>query len=350
MTTLSDTDRAEFIAGLPKCEMHVHLEGTLSPELKLRLAQRNGIAIGQSTVEEVEASYQFDSLTTFLAVYYPAMAVLVTEEDFADLVMDYLRRAKADNVRRAEMFFDPQAHTSRGVHFDTVVNGYLAGVQRGRDELGISADLIMCFLRDMSAESAMATLEAAMPFKDRIIAVGLDSDERGNPPEKFAEVYARAREAGFHLTMHCDIDQPGSIDNIRTALHVIGVERLDHGTNIVEDPSLVAFVRDRGIGLTCCPISNAFVTDKMKSGEIIELLHDGVRVTVNSDDPAYFGGYVTANFVALADDAALDLDDLVLLARNSFEIAWISDEERAGHLAAVDDHVQAWNASRSRTE
>jgi adenine deaminase len=338
-------DRTEFATGLPKCELHVHLEGTLMPDLKLRLAERNGIDIGQSTVEEVEATYEFDSLTSFLAVYYPAMQVLVTADDFRDLAYDYLTRAAAQGVRYAEMFFDPQAHTTRGVPFAAVVEGYHRATVDAEADLGIRSELILCFLRDMSAESAMEALEASLPHRDLIIGVGLDSDERGNPPSKFAEVYARAREEGYHLTMHCDIDQDGSVEHIRQAIWDIGVERIDHGTNIVESPDLVAEAKRRGLGFTCCPVSNSFVTDDMKATEIVTLLRDDVRVTVNSDDPAYFGAYVAENYVALADYADLSPAELVHLARNSFEIAWLDPAERDGYLAELDAYATRFDVA-----
>jgi adenosine deaminase len=339
---LPSTPTREFITGLPKSELHVHLEGTLEPALKLQLAERNGVDIGQRTVADVEATYRFDSLTSFLAVYYPAMDVLRTQQDFYDLARAYLERAAADGVRHVEMFFDPQAHTTRGVSFEDVVTGYHLAAVAGA-ELGIDADLIMCFLRDHTADSAASTLEAALPFRDWILGVGLDSDERGNPPEKFAAVFSRARELGFQLTMHCDIDQPGSIDNIRTVLRDIRTDRIDHGTNIVEDPSLVEELRARGIGLTCCPISNRFVTDDMKATEITQLLRAGVRVTVNSDDPAYFGGYIVDNYVALAELAALSSDEVVTLAENSFAISWIDDDRRAAYLDEIGRFVDAFN-------
>ncbi|HEX2578221.1 MAG TPA: adenosine deaminase [Aquihabitans sp.] len=338
-------DLDDFIAGLPKCELHVHLEGTLAPELKLELARRNGIELGQSTVAEVEATYQFDSLASFLAVYYPAMDVLVTADDFRDLAYAYLTKAASQGVRHVEMFFDPQAHTGRGVPFATVVQGYRQAIVAARAELGISAELIMCFLRDLSAEFAMATLMESLPYQDWIVGVGLDSDERGNPPSKFAAVFARARQEGYLLTMHCDIDQEGSIEHIRQALEDIGVDRIDHGTNIVEDPRLVAEVRRRGIGLTCCPVSNSFVTSDMKATEIVGLLHDGVRVTVNSDDPAYFKGYMTENYAALAGQAQLGPEDLLRLARNAFEVSWLPARARAAYLAEVDAHAARFGLS-----
>lgn len=326
---MTSIDR-EFIDALPKAELHLHIEGTLEPELKLELARRNGVEIGQSTVEQVRATYEFTDLTSFLAIYYPAMEVLVTEQDFHDLTIAYLRRAAADGVVRAEIFFDPQAHTSRGIPFSTVIDGLWSAVQEA-PSLGVDAALIMCFLRDHSAESARETLEASLPYRDRIVGVGLDSDERGNPPEKFSEVFAAAKDAGYRLTMHCDIDQEQSISNIATVLHTIGVERIDHGTNILEDPSLVAEAKQQGIGFTCCPVSNSFVTEQMKGAEITQLLREGLKVSIASDDPAYFGGYVGDNIAALAEAQHLTRDEVVQLARNSLEISW-----------ADETHVQVW--------
>ncbi len=328
----------EFIQGLPKAELHLHLEGTLEPELKLQLARKNNIDIGQSTIEEVKAAYEFDSLTSFLKVYYPAMNVLLDEDDFCALAMDYLSRAKANNVKYAELFFDPQAHTSRGVPFETVINGYYKATQQGL-ALGVESHLIMCFLRDMSEESAMETYKKALPYKDKILGIGLDSDERNNPPKKFAEVFALAKKDGFHITMHCDIDQENSIGHIREALMDIGVERLDHGTNIVEDPSLVAYIKEHNIGLTCCPVSNSFVVDDMKGKEMLELLHQGIKITVNSDDPAYFQSYISDDLYALAEKYELTVDDIVQIARNSFDVAWISDEKKEDYWKIIDDYL-----------
>jgi len=337
--TQLDPELLEFIEGMPKTELHVHLEGTITPELKLRLAQRNHIEIAESTVEEIEATYRLESLTAFLTVYYPAMNVLQTADDFFELAYEYLTTAAAHGVRHAEMFFDPQAHTSRGVPFDTVISGYRRAVVTAERELGMSAQLIMCFLRDHSAEFAMATLMEALPYKEWIIAVGLDSDERDNPPSKFAAVFARARAEGFLLTMHCDIDQPGSIGHIGEVLGQIGVDRIDHGTNIVEDPALVDEVIRRGIGFTCCPVSNAFVTGDMKATEIVELLRKGAKVTVNSDDPAYFGAYMNENYAALAAEADLGRAEILQLARNGFEVAWLSDRARQAYLDELDAYA-----------
>ncbi|QRY39750.1 adenosine deaminase [Microbacterium hominis] len=342
------SDLAEFAFGLPKAELHLHLEGTLEPELKFALAERNGIHLAETSVAEVRATYDFTDLTSFLAVYYPAMEVLQTADDFHDLAWAYLLRAKEQGVVHAEMFFDPQAHTSRGVPFSAVIGGYRRAAVRAQDELGISAELILCFLRDFSAEFAMATLMEALPYKQWIVGVGLDSDERDNPPSKFAAVFARAKAEGFFLTMHCDIDQVGSIDNIREVLRDIRVDRIDHGTNIVEDPELIAIAKERGLGFTCCPVSNSFVTAQMKADEIVTLLREGVRVTINSDDPAYFGAYVAENYVALAQQAGLTEADLAQLAINSFEASWLTPARRAAFVAAVQEYAAERGVSLPR--
>jgi adenosine deaminase len=321
----------DFIAGMPKTELHLHLEGTLEPELLRRLAARNG-------VEVPIPDGAFTDLTSFLAQYYPAMQALVTEQDFYELAFAYLEKAHSQNIVHAELFFDPQAHTSRGVAFDAVIMGYQRAIDDASARFGIDAALIMCILRDHSVESADETLSAALPYRDRIVGVGLDSDERGNPPAKFAAVFARARAEGFKLTMHCDVDQVGSIENIRQVLDDIGVDRIDHGTNILEDPRLVDLVRERGIGLTSCPLSNGIVSEGMKAAEIVELLRGGVRVTINSDDPAYFGGYLTENLQALARAADLTRDELVQLQRNALNISWIGDEKRAALLERLESY------------
>ncbi|GAA3616668.1 adenosine deaminase [Secundilactobacillus similis DSM 23365 = JCM 2765] len=329
-----------FTQGLPKAELHLHIEGTLEPELKLKLAKRNHVDIGQSSIEDVRATYQYDDLASFLAVYYPAMNVLQHEQDFYDLAFDYLKRAAKNHIRHVEIFFDPQAHTSRGIAFETVINGLYRATVDAR-ALNIDATLIMCFLRDFSKESARKTLEEALPYKDKFVGIGLDSDEHNNPPLKFARQYEDAAAAGLHLTAHCDIDQKDSIEHIRQALEIMGVERLDHGTNIVEDPDLVDFVANHNIGMTSCPLSNAFVSPEMKGKEVLELLAKDVKVSIHSDDPAYFGGYISDNYYAIADKFNLTKDQVVRLAKNSFETSWISDEAKALYLAEIDDYVAA---------
>lgn len=338
---MTNTSR-EFILGLPKAELHLHLEGTLEPELKLELANKNGIDIGQTTVEEVKKNYQFNDLTSFLGVYYPAMNVLQEREDFYKLAMAYLKKAREHNVLYAELFFDPQAHTSRGIAFEDIFEGYYKATVDAK-ALGITSKLIMCFLRDFSEESALEHYEMALPYKDRILGIGLDSDERNNPPLKFQRVFKKAKDDGFHITMHCDIDQVGSIDNIRDALFTIGVERIDHGTNIVEDPELVEYVLKNEIGFTCCPVSNSFVTSDMKGKEIKELLHKGVKVTVNSDDPAYFQSYISDDMYALAKHVDLTQDDIVQLVKNSFDIAWMDEADKQRYKEKVDQYVAANN-------
>lgn len=316
------TELDEFITRLPKCELHVHIEGTLEPELKFALAARNGMTLPESSVEEMRAGYRFDSLSSFLTTYYDGMRVLRTEPDFYDLAWAYFEKAAAQRVRHAEIFFDPQAHTSRGVSFDVVVRGLRRAALDAERRLGVSSALIMCFLRDFQAEYAMATLLESLPYQQWIIGVGLDSDEHGNPPRKFAEVFARARQEGYLLTMHCDVDQQGSVENIGQCLRDIEVNRIDHGTNVLESPELVAELVRRGIGLTCCPISNTWVTGDSKAGLIKELMDRGVSVTINSDDPAYFGGYVEENLVLVAREAGLSRADLATLQRNAIDISW----------------------------
>jgi adenosine deaminase len=330
-----------FVAGMPKAELHVHLEGTLEPELKFELAARNGLPLPYASVEEMRAAYDFDDLASFLAVYYEGMSVLVAERDFYDLATAYFRKAHSQNVVYAEVFFDPQAHTSRGIHFGTVVEGIRRAQQDAEASLGLRSRLIMCFLRDLSAESALETLERSLEYGDWIVGVGLDSDERGNPPVKFKEVFDRARREGYRLTMHCDVDQDDSVAHIWQCLDEIRVERVDHGVNALEDAALVAELRRRGLGLTLCPISNSYVTDGLKAVELKALLDADVRATVNSDDPAYFPGYMNENLVAAAEAARLARDEIVQLARNAFAISWLPQEDRDGYLDALEAYAAA---------
>jgi adenine deaminase len=329
----------EFITGLPKCELHLHIEGTLEPELKFELARRNGIGLGYRTVEEMRAGYDFHDLPSFLACYYEGMSVLRTEQDFYDLAIAYLRKAASQNVRYVEIFFDPQAHTSRRVVFDLVMRGLHRALMDAEAQLGIHAQLILCFLRDLPAEHAMSTLLESLAYREWIIGVGLDSDERGNPPSKFAAVFARARQEGYRLTMHCDVDQQDSTEHIRQCLELIGVERIDHGVNALDDPALVETIRERGIGLTVCPISNHYVTGSMKAEAIRRMLDLGLRVTINSDDPAYFPGYVLENLIAIAEALHLSREELVQLQRNAFEISWLPAHSRQAHLAELEAYA-----------
>lgn len=332
----------EFTQNLPKAELHLHIEGTLEPELKLQLARRNHVDIGQKTVEDVQKTYDYHDLASFLAVYYPAMNVLQHEEDFYDLAWNYLTRAAANHVRHVEIFFDPQAHTSRGIPFKTIINGLYKATVDAR-ALNIDASLIMCFLRDFSKESARKTLLEGLKYRDKIIGIGLDSDEHNNPPLKFARQFEDAAAAGLHLTTHCDIDQQDSIEHIRQALEIMEVERLDHGTNIVEDPDLIELAVKRKIGLTSCPLSNSFVTPDMKGKEVIQLLKAGVRVSINSDDPAYFKGYISDNYYAIAKKYDLTQEQIVQLAKNSFRAAWISEKQKALYLKEIDRYVKNYH-------
>ena len=321
-----------FIEGLPKAELHLHIEGTLEPELKFLLAERNGINLPASSVDEMRAAYDFDDLPSFLDVYYEGMSVLLNEQDFFDLTMAYFTRVHPQNLRYVEIFFDPQAHTSRGVSFGTVIRGIRRAQEQASAELGIESQLIMCFLRDMTAESAASTLAESVPFKDWIIGVGLDSDEKGNPPVKFAAVFAGARVMGYRLTMHCDVDQENSVEHIWQCLNDIDVERIDHGVNSLEDDRLVGALLEKGIPLTVCPISNGYVTDGTKAMAIKEMLERGLKVTINSDDPAYFPGYITENLIVAQREAGLTKDQLVQLTHNAFEAAWLSDTQRRSFL------------------
>ena len=333
------SEMSSFIKGMPKTELHLHLEGTLEPELKLKLAARNGLALPYGSVDAMRAAYDFDDLRSFLAVYYEGMSVLLTERDFYDLAMAYFRKAHSQNVVYAEVFFDPQAHTTRGIRFGTVIEGFHRARQDAEASLGLRTQLVMCFLRDMSAESAMVTLEQSLPYKDWIIGVGLDSDEKGNPPIKFKEVFARARSEGYHLTMHCDVDQENSVEHIWQCLNDIGVERIDHGVNSLEDKTLIREIKGRGLGLTVCPISNSYVADGLKAVEIKTMLDQGMRATINSDDPAYFPGYMNENLIAVQEAVNLTRDELVQLARNAFTISWLAREDKDRYLTALEAHA-----------
>lgn len=324
---------------MPKAELHLHLEGTLEPELKFELAARNGVVLPYSSAGEMRAAYDFDDLASFLAVYYEGMSVLLHERDFYDLAGAYFRKAASQNVVYAEVFFDPQAHTSRGVPFAAVIEGFRRAQLDAEASLGLRTRLIMCFLRDLSADSALATLEESLPYRDWILGVGLDSDERGNPPVKFRDVFARARDEGFRLTMHCDVDQEGSVAHIWQCLDEIGVERIDHGVNSLEDTSLVREIERRGLGLTVCPISNGYVAGDLKARELKTMLDQGMRATVNSDDPAYFPGYVAENLAAAQGAVGLTREEVVQLERNAFTAAWLTDDERAPYLASLEAYA-----------
>jgi adenosine deaminase len=328
-----------FIHGIPKVELHVHIEGTLEPELKFKLAARNGISLPFKDPAEIRASYVFHDLPSFLALYYGGMEVLLTEPDFYDLTMDYLAKANSQNVLYAEIFFDPQAHTSRGVSFDTVIRGIRRGQIDAENRFGIRTQLIMCFLRDWSAEFAMATLLESLPYREWIVGVGLDSDEKGNPPAKFAAVFARARREGYMLTMHCDVNQEDSVSHIWDCVTTIGVDRIDHGVNALEDSALCKALADRQLALTVCPISNTFVTDGPATDAVARMLDLGLRVTINSDDPAYFGGYIEENFALVEARLNLGPSGLTTLSKNAIEASWLPRATKDLFLRKVEEHL-----------
>jgi adenosine deaminase len=330
-TMLKDRLRHQLLA-MPKAELHIHIEGSLEPELIFEMAQRNSVSLAYPSVEALREAYAFTDLQSFLDIYYAGASVLLTEQDFYDMTAAYLRRAAADNVRHAEIFFDPQTHTARGVPFETVVGGIWRACQDGP----ISASLIMCFLRHLSEEEAIATLEDALPFLDKIIGVGLDSSEVGHPPEKFARVFERARQLGLRLVAHAGEEGPPAY--IESALDILNVERIDHGVRCLDDPDLAERLAREQMPLTVCPLSNIKlrVFDVMGSHNLRRLLDAGLCATVNSDDPAYFGGYVNANYLAAFEALPLDAGHARQLARNSFNAAFLDPERKRAFLADVD--------------
>jgi adenine deaminase len=322
----------QTLQAMPKAELHIHIEGSLEPELIFELAQRNRVSLPYPSVEALREAYAFTDLQSFLDIYYAGASVLLTEQDFYDMTAAYLRRAAADNVRHAEIFFDPQTHTARGIPFKTAIDGIWRACQEGP----ISATLIMCFLRHLSEEEAIATLEEALPYRDKIVGVGLDSSEVGHPPEKFARVFERARQLGLHLVAHAGEEGPPAY--IESALDVLNVERIDHGVRSLDSPELVERLARERMALTVCPLSNIKlrVFDVMGSHNLRRLLDAGLAVTVNSDDPAYFGGYVNDNYLAAFDALPLDAGHARTLARNSFEAAFLAPEQKRAFLAEVD--------------
>lgn len=321
---------------LPKAELHLHIEGTLEPDLAFALAERNGIELPYATQDELRAAYSFTDLQDFLNLYYALMAVLRTEDDFADLTNAYLARAREQGVRHAEIFFDPQAHTARGVDIGTVIRGLTRALDDAPRTHGITTRLIMCFLRDETAESALATFEAARPYLDRITAVGLDSAEVGHPPSKFREVYALAREAGLKCVAHAGEEGPPAY--VWEALDILGVDRIDHGVRCLEDETLVERLVADQVPLTVCPLSNVRlrVVGHLSDHPLPAMLDAGLLVTVNSDDPSYFGGYAEDNFTAVRDALGLDQTTLRTLARNSFQASFLDEETRAAYLRELD--------------
>ncbi len=338
----SASRREAFISGLPKAELHLHIEGSLEPELMFALAQRNEVDIPFASVEEVRAAYAFSNLQDFLDIYYQGMSVLQTEQDFYDLAMAYFQRIARDNVLHAEIFFDPQGHTERGVSFDTAISGLLRAMDDAETEFGISSHLIMCFLRHLSEEDAFVTLEQAEPWLDRILGVGLDSSELGHPPSKFARVFARAREKGLKCVAHGGEEGPPSY--VREALDELKIDRLDHGNRSLEDDQLVERLVREGMTLTVCPLSNLAlcVVDDLKQHPLKKMLDLGLQATVNSDDPSYFGGYMNANFLQTAEALDLSADDVVTLAKNGFAGSFQDADAKTRALGEIDRYVDAF--------
>ncbi|MGK2857228.1 MAG: adenosine deaminase [Thermoanaerobaculia bacterium] len=314
----------EFIESLPKAELHLHIEGTLEPELMFELARRNGIALRYASVEALRAAYQFSDLQSFLDIYYEGAGVLQKRDDFADMAMAYFRKAASQGLKHAEIFFDPQTHTSRGIRYETVIRGLQDAQQRAKSELGVTSALILCFLRHLSEDEAMSTLDEALPFREAIVAVGLDSSERGHPPSRFARVFERARAEGLLAVAHAG--EEGPPEYIWEALDILKVKRIDHGVRCIEDPRLVQRLVDEQIPLTVCPLSNVKlrVFDTLRDHNLKKLLDLGVKVTINSDDPAYFGGYIGENYIQTAEALGLTREEIERVAKNSFEasLAW----------------------------
>lgn len=329
---------ADFIKGLPKAELHVHIEGTLEPELLFALAKRNNIQLKYPTVEALKEAYSFSNLQDFLDIYYEGANVLQTEQDFYDLTWAYLTKAKEEGIVHAEIFFDPQTHTSRGVAFEAVISGISQALNDGKDQLGISSKLIMCFLRHLVELSAFRTLEDAMPYKDLIEAVGLDSSEKGNPPTKFADVFAKAGTEGFRLVAHAG--EEGTSDYVREAIDILKVDRIDHGNASINDDHLVEILRQRQIPLTMCPLSNKAlkVVENLEEHPLKKLLHRGLLVTVNSDDPAYFGGYINENYKSIANALLLNKNELEQLAKNSILGSFLDEEQKQNFISMIEQY------------
>jgi adenosine deaminase len=329
----------KFIRDLPKAELHLHIEGTLEPELLLQLAERNQLKLPFKSVSAVKKAYNFQNLQSFLDLYYHCTQVLQQEQDFYDLTWAYLQKAVSQNVRHTEIFFDPQSHTERGIPFEIVHNGIYQALKDAQSQFGLSFQLILCFLRHLSEKQAMTTLEAALPYKDTIIAVGLDSSELGNPPEKFKAVFERARSENFLTVAHAG--EEGPPEYIWSALKLLYVSRIDHGVRCLEDQDLVNYLIEKQIPLTVCPLSNVKlkVFDKMADHNLKKLLDLGICVTVNSDDPAYFGGYIADNYQAAVDALNLSIREVVQLAKNSFQASFITPEAKKTLISKLDQYL-----------
>lgn len=328
----------DFIKGIPKAELHLHIEGTFEPELMFKIAGRNNIELKYKSIEEIKEAYAFSNLQDFLDIYYEGAGILTEEEDFYELTWSYLERAVSQNVLHSEIFFDPQTHTGRGIKFSTVVNGIHKALADAEKKLGISTGLIMCFLRDLDESAAMKTLREALAYSDRIIAVGLDSAEIGNPPSKFREVFDLAREAGFLTVAHGG--EEGPAEYVWEALELLKVSRIDHGNHCLDDDKLAEELIRRKIPLTVCPLSNLRlkVVDRMERHPLRKMMERGLMVTINSDDPAYFGGYINENYLAITRALKLTADDIYTLAKNSFEASFLEQRKKDKLLARLSEY------------
>lgn len=331
-----------FIQNIPKAELHIHIEGSLEPELMFKIAKRNGIPLKYQSVDDLKQAYAFHNLQSFLDIYYAGAEALLTEQDFYDMTWAYVEKLKTQNVLHSEIFFDPQTHTARGVSFETVVKGIYKALQAGKEKYGISASLIMCFLRHLSAKSAMETLEQSVPFKDMIIGVGLDSSELGNPPSKFTEVFKKASSLGYLTVAHAG--EEGPTEYIWEALQKLNVLRIDHGVRCIEDKNLVKELVKNQIPLTVCPFSNVklAVFKKLEDHNLKELLDLGLRVTINSDDPAYFGGYITENLLACQKALNLTKENIHMLVKNSFKASFLDNRKKEEFISGLDDFVHSY--------
>lgn len=329
----------ELIQLLPKAELHLHIEGSLEPELMFKLAKRNSIEIPYKTVADVKEAYKFTNLQSFLDIYYAGASVLINKEDFYDLTWEYILKCVEDNVVHTEIFFDPQTHTHRGIEFETVISGIKEALDDAKEKFGITSNIIMCFLRHLSQEEAFKTLEQSLPYKDIIIGVGLDSSELGNPPKKFEEVFKKAKEEDFRLVAHAG--EEGDVSYIETALDLLNIERIDHGVQAINSETLMQRLKDEQIPLTVCPNSNIElkVFETYKEHNIKELLDYGLNVTVNSDDPAYFKGYMNKNFLNLYENLNLSKEDIVTLIKNSFRSSFIDEELKQHYIQKVDEFL-----------
>lgn len=331
----------DFIKNLPKAELHLHIEGTFEPELMFQIAARNNISLDYDSVESLRKAYDFSNLQDFLDIYYQGMNVLQTQQDYYDLTWAYLQRVEAQAVKHVELFFDPQGHLERGVAFETVLNGIHAALVEGEQQLGISFGIIMCFLRHLDESSAFETLELALPYKDKIMGVGLDSSELGHPPSKFEKVFSKAREAGFHCVAHAG--EEGPPEYIKEALDLLKVQRIDHGNTCLQDEALVARLEQLNMPLTVCPLSNTklCVVDDIKNHPLPDMLNKRLNVTINSDDPAYFGGYINENFQAISPLINDDRKQLAQLAKNSIQASFAIDARKQQLINEVDDYLKS---------